>query len=63
MKRGVSLKSRSGQHLAAGSARWLGRRLRIRGPYVLEEGGHKKLGSDGVFVLEDSGVLRRIAAG
>jgi len=63
MKSGVSLKSRSGQHLAAGSARWLGRRLRIRGPYVLEEGGHKKPGSDGVFVLEDSGVLRRIAAG
>jgi hypothetical protein len=60
MKHGVSLTSRSGQHLAAGSARWLGRRLRIRGPYVLEEGGHKKPGSGGLFLLEDSGILRRI---
>ena len=60
MKRGVSLTSRSGQHLTAGSARWLARRLRIRGPYVLEEGGHEKPGSGGVFLLEDSGILRRI---
>jgi hypothetical protein len=60
MKRGVSLTSRSGQHLAAESARWLGRRIRIRGPYVLEEGGHKEPGSGGLFLLEDSGILRRI---
>ncbi len=63
MKHGVSLRSRSGQHLAARRVRWLGRRLRIRGPYVLDEGGNRKAGSDGIFVLEDSGILRRVAAG
>ncbi len=63
MKRGVSLKSRSGQHLAARRARWLGHRLKIRGPYVLNEGGNRKAESDGLFLLEDSGILRQIAGG